>query len=355
MARALLAVAALLAIGATSPAVAQESEPTPDHEAALRCATGDEQGCLAVIDLYYPMHSVGDVYLVTALALETCVNGVDDFCAALGLPPGISFVDGLARAAERSLDLTACETKAQLDACLTLGARGHRAPRDLVSRWPDWFDAEVAPLLAKCEAGDATACETGYRAWRLGGFVVRGPGDEPPKGEEEEDDDVPRPMMGPRGWLGVDGGLRGNTTVDTVGLAVGARGDFLIGPAGIGVRIEWTVDRTLQKREERTMGRYAHWLHGELALSFPKFDLLAGAGPGIGWVQDPNDVSQKLTSWGVHQFVEVLLHSPARPATLGVGLRLELHQLWQPDWNDEMEFGLGISLSVALGLRSAGR
>lgn len=151
--------------------------------------------------------------------------------------------------------------------------------------------------------------------------------------------------LAPRGVVGFDFGIRYSTLPHAAGMQFGAFGDVMVGPVGFGLASGWTVDRTLKKKEERQIARVDNFVHVELALSFPTVDLLAGVGPGMGWVRVPQE-TVRYPSHGLHQFVALFGRPKGGLATLGV--RFELRQLWQPTMNDDMDFG--VLLSIAGGL-----
>lgn len=148
-----------------------------------------------------------------------------------------------------------------------------------------------------------------------------------------------------RTHLGYDLGYR-FSSVAGHGMAFGIGGDVLLGPLGIGVRSEWTVDKIFKERSERTLARTANWVHVAATLGFGPVELHVGAGPGIGWVREPLE-TERLPSWGIHEFAAAHL---APNEFLRLGVRMEFHQLWQPEYSDEMDFGLGIQLALAFRL-----
>ncbi|MCP4869449.1 MAG: hypothetical protein GY898_12110 [Proteobacteria bacterium] len=143
-----------------------------------------------------------------------------------------------------------------------------------------------------------------------------------------------------RTHLGPDLGYR-YSSVAGHGMAFGIGGDVLLGPVGIGVRSEWTVDKVFKEKEERTLARTANWVHVGAALGFGVLELHLGAGPGIGWVRVPT-TTERLPSWGMHEFAAAYLSTSE---FLRLGIRMEFHQLWQPQYSDDMDVGVGIQLA----------
>lgn len=152
--------------------------------------------------------------------------------------------------------------------------------------------------------------------------------------------------LSPRAALGLDGGFRYSSLAEGAGFDVGGFGTVMVGPVAFGLRTSWNVDRTLKKKEFRRVARISSYVHVSLALSFGLVDVLAGAGPGVGWARDP-ETTERLPSWGVHEYVAVFLGE----GVMTPGLRVEFQQLWQPELSDEMDFGVTVSFVAGLSLR----